>query len=103
MRMDCVKFLHMDPGAKVTAFLDGLTDDELARAGTDFWLTRNGHGAGFWDGDWDYSGLTANADWGPPWTSAPRPSPSANSTSVTTGSFTANTTRTNHERPTPRS
>jgi len=19
----------------------------------DFWLTRNGHGAGFWDGDWD--------------------------------------------------
>lgn len=23
------------------------------RAGHDFWLTRNGHGAGFWDGDWD--------------------------------------------------
>jgi len=23
-----------------------------ARAGRDFWLTRNGHGAGFWDGDW---------------------------------------------------
>lgn len=23
-----------------------------ARAGGDFWLTRNGHGAGFWDGDW---------------------------------------------------
>jgi hypothetical protein len=23
-----------------------------ARAGQDFWLTRNGHGAGFWDGDW---------------------------------------------------
>ena len=22
------------------------------RAGHDFWLTRNGHGAGFWDGDW---------------------------------------------------
>ena len=22
-------------------------------AGHDFWLTRNGHGAGFWDGDWD--------------------------------------------------
>ena len=22
-------------------------------AGRDFWLTRNGHGAGFWDGDWD--------------------------------------------------
>jgi len=25
-------------------------DDE--HAGYDFWLTRNGHGAGFWDGDW---------------------------------------------------
>lgn len=22
------------------------------KAGGDFWLTRNGHGAGFWDGDW---------------------------------------------------
>ena len=22
------------------------------RAGHDFWLTRNGHGCGFWDGDW---------------------------------------------------
>jgi hypothetical protein len=21
-------------------------------AGHAFWLTRNGHGAGFWDGDW---------------------------------------------------
>lgn len=25
---------------------------DLARAGHDFWLTRNGHGAGFWDGGW---------------------------------------------------
>jgi hypothetical protein len=23
-----------------------------ASAGHDFWLTRNGHGAGFWDADW---------------------------------------------------
>lgn len=23
-----------------------------AQAGHDFWLTQNGHGAGFWDGDW---------------------------------------------------
>lgn len=22
-------------------------------AGNDFWMTRNGHGAGFWDGDWN--------------------------------------------------
>lgn len=26
------------------------------RAGHDFWLTRNGHGAGFWDGDWPKHG-----------------------------------------------
>ena len=27
-----------------------------ARAGHDFWLTRNHHGAGFWDGDWGKAG-----------------------------------------------
>lgn len=25
---------------------------DLERAGHDFWLTRNHHGCGFWDGDW---------------------------------------------------
>lgn len=25
---------------------------DVERAGHDFWLTRNRHGAGFWDGDW---------------------------------------------------
>ena len=25
---------------------------KYSQAGHDFWLTRNGHGAGFWDGDW---------------------------------------------------
>lgn len=29
-----------------------LIGDDFAQAGHDFWLTRNGHGAGFWDGDW---------------------------------------------------
>ncbi len=28
------------------------SDMNPERAGHDFWLTRNGHGAGFWDGDW---------------------------------------------------
>lgn len=28
------------------------TDPGLSQAGHDFALTRNGHGAGFWDGDW---------------------------------------------------
>jgi hypothetical protein len=27
-------------------------DGEEEQAGHDFWLTRNHHGAGFWDGDW---------------------------------------------------
>lgn len=31
---------------------DAIAED-ISRAGHDFWLTRNGHGAGFWDGDWE--------------------------------------------------
>ena len=27
--------------------------NDLERAGHDFWLTSNRHGAGFWDGDWE--------------------------------------------------
>lgn len=34
------------------------TDERL---GHDFWLTRNGHGAGFWDGDWSEIGDTLTA------------------------------------------
>jgi hypothetical protein len=30
--------------------------DRWADAGHDFWLTRNGHGCGFWDGDWADAG-----------------------------------------------
>lgn len=30
----------------------GRGQDALAYAGHDLWLTRAGHGAGFWDGDW---------------------------------------------------
>ena len=33
---------------------------DVRRGGFDFWLTRNGHGAGFWDGDW----RTESADYG---------------------------------------
>lgn len=33
--------------------MEGTTvERQAAMAGHDFWLTRNGHGAGFWDGDW---------------------------------------------------
>jgi hypothetical protein len=43
MKSDCADFQE--------SFGDLIADD-LERAGHDFWLTRNGHGAGFWDGDW---------------------------------------------------
>jgi hypothetical protein len=43
MREDCDDFMN---GVK------DLIEDDVSRAGHDFWLTRNGHGAGFWDGDW---------------------------------------------------
>lgn len=33
-----------------------LIADDLEQAAHDFWLTRNGHGAGFWDGDWPEHG-----------------------------------------------
>lgn len=42
---DCAKFRD---DAKIVACIA----DKDAQAGHDFWLTRNGHGAGFWDGDW---------------------------------------------------
>jgi len=41
--------------ADVEAFWSANADDigtEYERAGHDLWLTRNHHGAGFWDGDW---------------------------------------------------
>jgi hypothetical protein len=41
---DCKRF--QETAAKE---LDG---EDRGQAGHDFWLTRNGHGAGFWDGDW---------------------------------------------------
>jgi hypothetical protein len=40
-----------------------IVNHDLVRAGGDFWLTRNRHGVGFWDGDWGDRGdaLTAAA------------------------------------------
>ena len=35
---------------------DALFQNGYNRAGHDFWLTRNGHGAGFWDGDYGHDG-----------------------------------------------
>ena len=61
MRADCEKFLD-----KAWPLLEEAPSSirgypKMEAAGHDFWLTRNGHGAGFWDGDWPGSlgdGLT---------------------------------------------
>jgi hypothetical protein len=47
-REDCGTFLKLAG--------DLIEESEVSRAGHDFWLTRNGHGAGFWDGDWPMCG-----------------------------------------------
>lgn len=44
IKKDCEKF-QKEAG-------DIITYNEK-QAGHDFWLTRNHHGAGFWDGDWE--------------------------------------------------
>jgi hypothetical protein len=52
--LDCDRFRKL-----AGDLLDEDTDPTMAAH--DFWLTRNGHGAGFWDGDWPEGGerLTA--------------------------------------------
>jgi hypothetical protein len=39
--IDCLAFF-----SRISCYLG---DDNIAQAGHDFWLTRNGHGTGFWD------------------------------------------------------
>lgn len=54
---DCARF-EAENGEIIRAAIEtggvkfGPDFGALGRAGHDFWLTRNGHGAGFWDGDW---------------------------------------------------
>ena len=54
MTLDCHNF-QTDMGEIIAAAECSRSDGDYTqfeRAGHDFWLTRNGHGAGFWDGDW---------------------------------------------------
>lgn len=49
MRAECadfVEYLHNADDDRLAEYLLHLTESDL---GHDFWLTRNGHGAGFWD------------------------------------------------------
>lgn len=47
MERDCEDFMRAN-AATLARFLD-ITGKEWSCAGHDFWLTRNRHGAGFWD------------------------------------------------------
>ncbi len=49
---DCARFLEE---CKTLITTEG-RERALESAARDFWLTRNGHGSGFWDGDWPANG-----------------------------------------------
>lgn len=49
---DCRKFWEANEVLISEENYRGSSASYVARAGHDFWLTRCGHGAGFWDGDW---------------------------------------------------
>jgi hypothetical protein len=50
MAEDCKAFATANAATIAKCIGQGKCD--WARAGHDFWLNRNGHGCGFWDGDW---------------------------------------------------
>jgi hypothetical protein len=53
MRTDCEAFLAKCGGLiEACAGRIKRDDSPFSKAGHDLWLTRNGHGCGFWDGDW---------------------------------------------------
>lgn len=57
IRADCAAFQAAEGVADILAdesnHRPGSPDDTAEEhAGRDFWYTRNGHGVGFWDGDW---------------------------------------------------
>ena len=53
---DCAKF---QDGRAWADTLEGHPDADEEHAGRDFWYTRQGHGCGFWDGDWPEPYATA--------------------------------------------
>lgn len=55
---DCAKFqaAHGELFTNENCKYHGCPPDEYA--GHDFWLTRNGHGCGFWDGNWEEPAAT---------------------------------------------
>lgn len=51
MLFDCAQFQARHAALLARLDYPRVDHSQMARAGHDFWLTRNGHGAGFWDGD----------------------------------------------------
>lgn len=51
--------IHCEGAPLANDFEGPIGEREAAMAGHDFWLTRCGHGAGFWDGDWPEPHATA--------------------------------------------
>lgn len=69
MLTDCAAFytangehIHCEDAPCARDFDGSIAAREAAQAGHDFWLTRCGHGAGFWDGDWPEPHATALDD-----------------------------------------
>lgn len=61
---EALETLEADAVDFFNAHQDILEPYDKSRAGQDFWLTRNGHGAGFWDGGYsspEYQTLTMDA------------------------------------------
>jgi hypothetical protein len=59
MIADCQKFQAENADFIQDQYLMRRSDYGVdGAAGHDFWLTRNGHGAGFWDGDWEEPAAT---------------------------------------------
>jgi hypothetical protein len=51
MTEDCRRFQEKNADDIAAWVGSDCTPEEMA--GHDFWLTRNGHGAGFWDNNWE--------------------------------------------------
>lgn len=61
IKVDCAKFGENNQESidNVSAVDTDFEGDAWEQAGHDFCLTRNGHGVGFWDGDWPEPWATA--------------------------------------------
>jgi len=57
MRADCERFIRENAANFEVWVHAQYTKEEIG--GHDFWLTRNHHGSGFWDGDWPEPEATA--------------------------------------------